>query len=38
MEDIALKNIPIFTFPFDENEDDEETILENKELKVILIY
>ena len=34
MEDIAHYKIPIYNFPYDEEEDEEETILENNELRV----
>jgi septin family protein len=33
MEDIAHYSIPIYSFPFDE-EDDDETMVENQELRV----
>ena len=34
MEDIAVHRIPIYNFPYDENEDDDETVEENTELRV----
>lgn len=34
MEDIAYYKIPIYNFPYDEEEDDDETIEENNELRV----
>lgn len=34
MEDIEYYSIPVYNFPFDEEEDDEETILDNSELRV----
>jgi len=34
MEDIDHYNIPIYNFPFDVEEDDEETVEENSELRV----
>ena len=37
MEDIDHYNIPIYNFPFDPEEDDEETVEENGELRVIYI-
>lgn len=36
MEDIEHYNIPIYNFPYDVEEDDEDTIEENSELRVIL--
>jgi cell division control protein 11 len=33
LEDISYHKIPIFEFPYDPENDDEETINENKELK-----
>ncbi|KAG6900728.1 hypothetical protein C0993_003754 [Termitomyces sp. T159_Od127] len=36
MEDIEYYNIPIYNFPYDEDEDDEETIRENMELRALL--
>ena len=39
MEDIEHYNIPIYNFPYDVEEDDEDTIEENSELRVnIFIY
>lgn len=35
MEDIEHYNIPIYNFPYDIEEDDEDTIEENSELRVI---
>jgi hypothetical protein len=37
MEDIDHYNIPIYNFPFDIEEDDEETVEENSELRVCTI-
>ena len=34
MEDIEHYDIPIYNFPYDVEEDDEETILDNSELRV----
>lgn len=34
MEDIEYYDIPIYNFPYDVEEDDEETIQENSELRV----
>lgn len=34
MEDIEYYNIPIYNFPYDVEEDDEETIQDNSELRV----
>jgi cell division control protein 11 len=34
MEDIENYKIPIYNFPYDEEEDDEETVQENHELRV----
>jgi cell division control protein 11 len=36
MEDIEYYSIPVYNFPYDEEEDDEETILDNSELRVRL--
>jgi len=36
MEDIEYHDIPIYNFPYDVEEDDEETIQENTELRVCL--
>ncbi|KAG6920142.1 hypothetical protein DXG01_004908 [Tephrocybe rancida] len=36
MEDIVHYDIPIYNFPYDEEEDDEETIQENMELRALL--
>ncbi|KAJ3051334.1 hypothetical protein HK097_007665 [Rhizophlyctis rosea] len=38
MEDIAYYKIPIYNFPYDEEEDDEETIEENDELRAMLPF
>ncbi|KAJ3333584.1 hypothetical protein HDU76_006325 [Blyttiomyces sp. JEL0837] len=38
MEDIAYYKIPIYNFPYDEEEDDEETIEENNELRSLLPF
>lgn len=37
MEDIQHHDIPIYNFPYDVEEDDEETIQENIELRVRLL-
>ena len=37
MEDIEHHDIPIYNFPYDVEEDDEDTIQENMELRVICI-
>lgn len=34
MEDIEHYNIPIYNFPYDPEEDDEDTVEENSELRV----
>lgn len=34
MEDIDYYDIPIYNFPYDPEEDDEETIQDNMELRV----
>jgi septin family protein len=34
MEDIQHYDIPVYNFPYDVEEDDEETIQENQELRV----
>lgn len=34
MEDIEYYSIPVYNFPYDEEEDDEETIVDNSELRV----
>lgn len=34
MEDIEHYDIPIYNFPYDVEEDDEETIQDNSELRV----
>ncbi|KAF9573145.1 hypothetical protein EC968_008994 [Mortierella alpina] len=38
MEDIAHYNIPIYNFPYDPEEDDEETVEENSELRSLLPF
>jgi cell division control protein 11 len=38
MEDIEHYNIPIYNFPYDVEEDEEDTIEENSELRVKYIY
>lgn len=38
MEDIEHHNIPIYNFPYDPEEDDEETIDENSELRSLLPF
>jgi len=35
MEDIEYYKIPIYNFPYDDEIDDDETIEENNELRVI---
>lgn len=34
MEDIEYYNIPVYNFPYDVEEDDEDTIADNSELRV----
>lgn len=34
MEDIEHYNIPVYNFPYDVEEDDEDTIADNSELRV----
>ena len=34
MEDIDHYDIPVYNFPYDVEEDDEETIIDNSELRV----
>ena len=34
MEDIEYYDIPVYNFPYDIEEDDEETIQDNSELRV----
>lgn len=34
MEDVEHYNIPVYNFPYDVEEDDEETIIDNSELRV----
>ena len=36
MEDIEYYSIPVYNFPYDVDEDDEETIEDNSELRVSL--
>jgi len=38
MEDIEYYKIPIYNFPYDDEIDDEETIEENNELRVMKYY
>ncbi|KAJ9101193.1 hypothetical protein QFC21_003412 [Naganishia friedmannii] len=38
MEDIEYYAIPVYNFPFDEEEDDEDTIIENSELRNLLPF
>jgi len=38
MEDIEHYDIPVYNFPYDVEEDDEETIEENSELRVIFEF
>ena len=37
MEDIEHYDIPVYNFPYDVEEDDEETIQDNSELRVCLL-
>jgi cell division control protein 11 len=37
-EDIEHYNIPVYNFPYDVEEDDEETIAENSELRAMLPF
>lgn len=38
MEDIEHYDIPVYNFPFDVEEDDEETIVDNSELRALLPF
>lgn len=38
MEDIEHYDIPVYNFPYDIEEDDEETIEDNRELRVSLLF
>lgn len=38
MEDIEHYDIPIYNFPYDIEEDDEETVQDNSELRVRYIF
>ena len=38
MEDIDYYDIPVYNFPYDIEEDDEETIQDNSELRVCFIF
>lgn len=38
MEDIEYYNIPVYNFPYDVEEDDEETIQDNSELRALLPF
>lgn len=38
MEDVEHYNIPIYNFPYDVEEDDEDTIEENSELRALLPF
>jgi len=38
MDDISHYNIPIYNFPFDVEEDDEDTVEENSELRALLPF
>lgn len=38
MEDIEYYNIPVYNFPFDAEEDDEETIADNSELRAMMPF
>ncbi len=37
MEDIEYYNIPVYNFPYDIEEDDEDTIADNQELRVCIV-
>lgn len=38
MEDIEYYSIPVYNFPYDPEEDDEETIADNRELRSLLPF
>jgi cell division control protein 11 len=38
MEDIEYYGIPVYNFPYDPEEDDEETISDNRELRALLPF
>lgn len=38
MEDIEHYDIPVYNFPYDVEEDDEETIQDNSELRALLPF
>lgn len=38
MEDIEHFNIPVYNFPYDIEEDDEDTIQDNQELRVRIFF
>lgn len=38
MEDIEYYGIPVYNFPYDVEEDDEDTIADNSELRVGTLY
>lgn len=38
MEDIAHFDIPVYNFPYDVEEDDEDTIQDNQELRVFTSF
>jgi len=38
MEDIEYYGIPVYNFPYDVEEDDEETIIDNSELRALLPF
>ena len=38
MEDIEHYDIPVYNFPYDVEEDDEETIQDNSELRVCYVF
>ncbi|KAI5451256.1 Cell division control protein 11 [Naganishia albida] len=38
MEDIEYYSIPVYNFPYDEEEDDEETIVDNSELRNLMPF
>jgi cell division control protein 11 len=38
MEDIEYYGIPVYNFPYDVEEDDEETIVDNSELRALLPF
>lgn len=38
MEDVEYYSIPVYNFPYDVEEDDEETIQDNSELRALLPF